>query len=437
MKKVLAIARAEYLQAVRSKAFLIGLLVMPVLMGGGIAFQLLVGDQVDLRERVCAVVDPTGELWPVLAAAAESRNSQAIWEAQADGARQQLRPQFMLERYEPAADQRADVVLSQRVEAGELQGFVLVEPQVLDEEPGEKALTYYTEEPTFTELPEWIERVVNEEVQRRRFEEAGMDSELVAKLSRPLRLSTWGLVELRADGSVDEPEEENKLRSFGIPFAGLMLLFMFVMTAAPQLMNQVLEEKMQRISEVLISAVSPFQLMLGKLLAGVGVSLTLALIYLAAIVWALNHWNVGQFVPASAYAWVVLLLVFAMLTYGSIFSALGAACTELRDAQSLMMPVMIILMVPMFAWVPILESPNGTVAVALTYFPTATPMIFLVRLLSSPGPPAWEFATASAMCLATTLVFVWASGRIFRIGILAHGQAPSFRKLLGWVFSGA
>jgi ABC-type Na+ efflux pump permease subunit len=209
---------------------------------------------------------------------------------------------------------------------------------------------------------------------------------------------------------------------------------MFVMTAAPQLMNQVLEEKMQRISEVLISAVSPFQLMLGKLLAGVGVSLTLAVIYLAAIVWALNHWGVGQFVPPSAYFWILVLLVFAMLTYGAIFSALGSACTELRDAQSLMMPVMIILMVPMFAWGPILESPNGTVAVALTFRPHADDLPG--ARASSPGPPAWEFAAATAMCLATTIAFVWASGRIFRIGILAQSKAPSFRKLVGWVFSG-
>ncbi len=138
VKKVVAILRAEYLQAVRSKAFLIGLLVMPVLMGGGIAFQLLVGDQVDLRDRACAVVDPTGELWPVLVAAAEQRNSQGIWEAQPDGEKKQLRPRFLLERYEPAAGERADMVLSQRVEAGELQGFVLVEPEVLGEEPGER-----------------------------------------------------------------------------------------------------------------------------------------------------------------------------------------------------------------------------------------------------------------------------------------------------------
>ena len=93
---------------------------------------------------------------------------------------------------------------------------------------------------------------------------------------RHVSLSTWGLVSERSDGSVEEAEKENKLRTFGIPFVSFMLLFMLVMTTAPQLMNQVLEEKMQRISEVLISSVTPFELMLGKLFGSVGISLTLA-----------------------------------------------------------------------------------------------------------------------------------------------------------------
>lgn len=437
MSKVLAIARAEYLQAVRSKAFLIGLLVMPVLMGGGIAFQLLVGDQVDLRDRSLAVVDPTGELWPVLEVAAQERNERTVWEEGEDGAREQLRPRFILERFASDDGERADVALSERVKAGELQGFVVIDPEVLGDEAPPRAVAYFTQEPTFTELPEWVERVVNDEVHRRRFERAGVDGVLVSKLARPVALSTWGLVERRADGTVAEPEQKDKLRTFMLPFAGLMLLFMFVMTSAPQLMNQVLEEKMQRISEVLVSAVSPFQLMLGKLLSGVGVSLTLAALYLGAIQWATHHWSVSQLVPLSAYAWLLVLLVFALLTYGSIFSALGSACSELRDAQSLMMPVMVLLMVPMFCWTAVIESPNGTIAVALTYLPTATPMILLVRVLSSPGPPLWELVAAPLLCLATAVAFVWASGRIFRIGILAQSQTPSFRKLLGWVFSGA
>ena len=445
MKKVLAIARSEYLQAIRSKAFIIGLLAMPLLMGGSILFQLMVKDQVDLTDRHCAVVDPTGELLAVLQAAAQERNAEEIWEVDEDSAaqataddavaREQRRPRFLIEGFVPGSGDRADVLLSERVEADELQGFVLLDPDVMQPRAMERPLAYHTDEPTFTELPNWIEEVVNEEVRRKRFEEAGLDRELVSTLSRRVPLSTWGLVSQRDDGSVEEAEEENDIRTFAIPFAGLMLLFMLIMTTAPQLMNQVLEEKMQRISEVLVSSVSPFQLMLGKLLGSVAVSLTLAALYVGSILWAVHYWEVSHFVPTEAYFWFLAMLVFALLMYGSLFSALGSACSELRDAQSLMMPVMVMLMVPLFAWNAVLESPNGTLATALTYFPTATPMLLLVRVLAPPGPPAWEYLAAPLMCVATTIALVWASGKIFRIGVLAQGQTPSFRNLIGWVFS--
>ncbi|MCP3915888.1 MAG: ABC transporter permease [bacterium] len=436
MNKILAIARAEYLQAVRSKAFLIGLFGMPILLGGGLLFQVAMQDQVDLRERRCAVFDPSGELWPVLEAAANGRNTHGIWEAKEEESEpEQVRPEFALERYVPEDGERPDVALSERVRAGDLQGFVLLDPSLLGSDLTDRPLAYHTDEPTFTELPRWIEGVVNEEVRRRRFEAADMDRELAESLVRPVKLTTWGLASTRADGGVDEAEKESDVRTFVIPFASMMLLFMLVMTTAPQLMNQVLEEKMQRIAEVLVSSVTPFQLMLGKLFGSVAISLTLAALYVGGIAWATHHWDVSHYVPPGTYAWFLGLMVFALLMYGSLFSALGSACSELRDAQSLMMPAMIILMIPMFSLGAIVESPNGSLAVGLTYFPTATPMIFLFRLLAPPGPAAWEFPAAMAMCIVTTFALVWASGKIFRVGVLAQGQAPTFGRLIGWVFS--
>jgi ABC-2 type transport system permease protein len=436
VNKIFAIGRAEYLQAVRSKAFLIGLFLMPVLMGGSIVFQVMLDDQVDLRERTCAVVDSTGELYPVLESALAERN-ESIWETDEEtGERTQTRPAFALEVCVPDGDERVDVALSARVESGDLHGFLLIGEYVLSSgDMGERPLAYHTREPTFTELPDWLESTLNEEVRRRRFDAAGVDRELVAKLDRRVRLSTWGLAAERSDGTVEEAEEENELRTFGIPAAAMFLLFMLVMTSAPQLMNQVLEEKMQRIAEVLVSAVTPFELMLGKLLGSAGVSMTLALCYLGGVAWATNHWGVAHFVPLIVYVWFIVMMLFALLMYGSLFSALGSACSELRDAQSMMMPAMIILMVPLFAWTAVLESPNGTVAQVLTYFPTATPMVFLIRLLAPPGPPVWEIFAALGMCIVTMLVLVWASGKIFRIGVLSQGQTPTFGKLISWVLS--
>lgn len=435
MKKIFAIARAEFLQMVQSKAFLVGLIGMPLLMGGSLLFQAFVEDRVDLDDRHLAVVDPTGELWPVLEEANAQRTAEAIFETSDAEELEQKRPKFVLERYQPEAEERPDVALSERVRAGELQGFVLLDASLLGEELSQRPFDYHTDEPTFSELPDWVEGVINDEVRDRRFEAAQMDRELAEQLVRRVPLATWGLTSTKEDGTVEEAERDNDIRTFGIPFAGMMLLFMLVMTAAPQLMNQVLEEKMQRISEVLVSSVSPFELMLGKLFGSVAISLTLAIIYLGGIYWATHHWGVEHFVPIQTYLWFLVMMVFALLMYGSLFGALGSACSELRDAQSLMMPAMILIMIPLFALSAIIESPNGSMAVGLTYFPTATPMIFLFRLLAPPGPPVWELFAAMAMCVATTLVLVWASGKIFRVGVLSQGQAPSFRKLVTWIFS--
>jgi ABC-type Na+ efflux pump permease subunit len=437
ISKIVAIARAEYLQAVRSKAFIFGVVLMPIMMGGSALVHILFADQADLRERSCAVVDPTGELWPVLTRAAEERNSEGIWEEE-DGKRVQRRPRFRLERHEVQAGDagpRPDVILSQRVRDDQLDAFLLIGPDILsvDAEVGERPLVYHTDEPTFTELPNWLESVINEVVRNKRFTAANLDMDVVARLDRHVSLSSFGLAHQRSDGSVEEAQEEMKGVTFGIPAAAMMLLFMLVMISAPQLMNQVLEEKMQRISEVLVSAVTPFELMLGKLLSSVMLSLTLALLHLGGILWATHHWGVSGFVPYSVYGWFLLLLVFALLMYGSLFSALGSACSELRDAQSMMMPAMILVLIPLFAWGIVIESPNGTLARVLTFFPTATPMVLILRVVTPPGPPTWEVIAAVALCVLTTLALVWASGKVFRIGVLSQGQTPTFRKLLGWV----
>lgn len=438
--KILAVARAEYMTAVRSKAFLVGVLLMPLMMGGSIVAQIYLKDQVDVTERTVAVVDPTGELYPVLEAAVAQRNAEGIWrdeEVEDDGERKQARPRFRLERHVPTPDERTDLVLSKRVEAGEIDAFMMIDPSVLDAEARvvDRALVYHTDEPTFTELPNFLESTINATVRQRRFDAAALDPVLIAKLDRRVPVRSFGLVSERDDGTVEDAEEENEARTFGVPAASMFLLFMLIMTSAPALMNQVLEEKMQRISEVLVSAVTPFQLLMGKLVGTVFVSLTLAGLYLGAAYWALHHYGVAHFVPNVIYAWFLLFLMLALLMYGSVFSALGSACSELRDAQSMVMPAMILVMIPLFAWTAVLEAPNGTVARLLTFVPTATPLILLLRVTAPPGPPAWEVVTALVLCLATTVLFVWGGSKIFRVGILSQGQTPSFRKLLTWVLA--
>ena len=119
--------------------------------------------------------------------------------------------------------------------------------------------------------------------------------------------------------------------------------------------------------------------------------------------------------------------------FGSVFIAIGAACSELKDAQSLMAPAMIVLMLPIFVWMPVLKNPDGGLAVAASLFPPATPMLMLLRLSANPPPPGWQVILGIVLTAASTLVCVWAAGKIFRIGILSQGKTPSFRELIRWV----
>ena len=214
-----------------------------------------------------------------------------------------------------------------------------------------------------------------------------------------------------------------------------MLMFMMIMSVAPTMLNNVLEEKMQKISEFLVSSISPFQLMLGKLLGAVGVGLTLSTIYLGAAFGLTQYFEISNSVPVSLYVWFVFFLLIALVIFGSIFSAIGAACSEIRDAQSLMTPVMLLVIIPVMCLGPIIDSPSSLFSKLISLFPPAPPMLMWSRIAIPPGPAIWDVVLATVLTVLFAILCVWAAGRIFRIGILSQGQAPSLAKLIGWVFT--
>ncbi|MHC4550931.1 MAG: ABC transporter permease [Planctomycetota bacterium] len=426
MSKVWRVAKNEYLNIIRTKAFIISIVLMPVLMGGAIAIQALLGDKVDLSDRRFAVVDETGRLFDGLKRAADRRNTGEIFRTR-DGERDQLQP-----RFRPEAASQDPAQLSARVRSGDLFAYVVVGEGVI---AGEGEIAYHTGTPTYQDLPNWLRGALNAEIRRLRFAEHDLSQELVRQLTRPARWGQYGLVEVTEAGEVKEAEKVNQLATFGVPAGAMWLLFMLVMMATPALLNNVLEEKMQRIAEILVSSVSPFELFLGKLLGTVFVSWTLAVLYLGGITYVLLYFGVADVVPVSLYFWLLFWQLMALLIFGSIFSGIGAACSEMRDAQAMMGPAMLILILPMFVWFIVLRQPDSPFAVGISLFPPATPFLMLLRLAVPPGPALWEISLAILLTVAFTLACVWAASRIFRIGVLAQGQAPSFRRLLSWVFS--
>ncbi len=440
MNKILAVAKTEYAVALRSKAFIIGVLMTPLLIGISIGAQHFMKKHVDVTDRTCAIVDYSGFLYPILEEAISERNENYIFESNEEGQPKQLHPKFILEHYNQveSAEQTART-LSKRVRDGELFAYLVIDKEILTAGKTANAnghtLAYHTQTPTYKELPNWLRNKINQAVLSKRFEDAQMDRELVQKLSAPIRLTSLGLAKVEKDGTLKAAQKDNKLQTFGIPVGSMFLLFMLVMTAAPNLLNQVLEEKIQKISEVLISSVSPFQLLMGKLLGTVGTTLTLSFIYLGVIQFILWYFDLAHMIELSTYAWFLLFLILALFIFGSIFSAIGAACSEIKDAQSLMTPAMLIIMLPLMLMQIVIKAPNSGLSTALSLFPPTTPMIMMLRIALPPGPPVWQIILAVVLTAAFTVVCVGIAGKVFRIGILSQGQTPTYAKLVKWVFS--
>jgi ABC-type Na+ efflux pump permease subunit len=213
------------------------------------------------------------------------------------------------------------------------------------------------------------------------------------------------------------------------------VMFITVISTTPQLMQSVLEEKMSKISEVLLGSVSPFQLMLGKLLGNVGVALLLAFLYLGTAYGVALKYGYGDLASPGLVAATVLFIFLGVMLFGSLFMAIGSACNDMKDAQSLMFPVMMLAMLPAFFWTVVLQQPSSPIAVGVSLFPPATPFLMLMRMALSPTPPAWQVILSVVLTTITALACVWASAKIFRTGLLMQGKSPNFAELAKWVLA--
>ena len=384
----------------------------------------------DLDDYAIAVIDQTGVLYPAIAQAAEVHNQKSGTGKARTG------PYFLPSKVDPGDRSTADLTadLSARVRKKELFGFVDIPASVLDvTATTPDQVSYYTETPSYDPLPTWLSQVLQKEVTARRFAAAAVDRNLVSELTRPAHVTTLGLVERKADGTVSTAKQVNPLATFALPFGMMYLLFIALMSSAPQLLTAVIEEKMSRISEVLISSITPTQLLMGKLMGVAAVAALLALIYLGGGVYALLQAGQYDLVQPSLLAWFVVFLLCAVLMFGSVFIAIGAACSDLKDSQSMMQPTMVFLLLPMFASAIVLRQPTSVISVVASLFPTASPFLMLMRLAMSPPPPMWQVALSVVLTLATTAVLVWAAARIFRVGLLMQGKPPNLPELMKWI----
>ena len=436
MRKVWIIAVREYRAIVGTKAFLIALALMPILMFGGIAVQKMLEGRGGPTEKKIAVLDGTGVLFDALSKAAQARNQNEIFDL---GTGKQIKPRYVLEAGPPGpATDETRLQLSERIRRREIDAFLEVPAGIVALPASGQAAkaAFYAENAAVAEERNWLQQAIADAVRTRRLAEAKLDPQLVSRATAPVVLDALGLIERTRAGEITAPQEASVQTTIFVPFGAMMLMWMVIFLAAQPMLESVLEEKSQRIAEVLLGSVSTFQLMVGKLLGGVGGSLTVVLVYGLGAIGLAWHFNALGIVPLRVIPWFLVYQVLAVMLFGSLFMAIGAAVNQLKEAQSMLLPVWLVMMFPLFIWFQAIREPMGGLATWMSFFPPATPLMMVLRIAATSAVPWWQAALGVVVLLATTLLIVLAAARIFRIGFLAQGKAPRLAELLRWALRG-
>jgi ABC-2 type transport system permease protein len=436
MRRMWVIGRREYRANVRSKAFVISLVMMPLLMAGSALAQRAMRGHVDIEPKRLAVWDGTGLLLPVLTRAAAERNAREIFDSTTG---RQVEPRYQVEPVPwPNLDDQRRLELSEQIRKRHLHAFAEIGREVLApaRAPGSAPeVVFHSESTMSSDLGRWFTRTVNQSVQQQRLRAAGLDPELVRRTTAPLRVESLGLYVRDKKGEVSSGDRSSRDAAAVLPVAVMMLMFLAILMSQTML-HGTLEEKQQRIAEVLLGSVRPFELMTGKLMGGVATSLTMVGIYLVGGASLLGRYGYGSLLRNDLVVWVLLFLTVGVVIYGSIYAAVGAACSELKEAQNYLMPVIMVLMLPLMLLFKVMEEPMGNFATLLSFVPMWTPLLMPMRLAATSAVPLWQPILGLLGSMAAALLAAWAGGRVLRVGLLMQGKPPRLGQLVQWVLHG-
>ena len=332
-------------------------------------------------------------------------------------------------------ERRTAEELNRMVADGELFAYFVIGQ---DPVAGSEGSKYVSNNLTDRELVNWLRGLASGVVREHRIASESIDASVARWIQEPLRFEARKVGD---EGTEEEVEAEDTARQWA-PTAFTYLLWISIFTGAQMLLTSTIEEKSARIMEVLVSSVSHFELMAGKVAGVAAAGLTvvgswavfifLAVIAVPILIGAPSLGFIGQIVadPGFLLAFMVYF-VLGYLLYASLLVGVGSVCTSIKDAQGLMMPIMIPMMIPIFAMVPVSQDPNGLFARVMSFIPPFTPFVMMNR---AAGPPElWEYAATTLLLIGAIYLTMVGAARVFRIGILMTGKPPKLMEIIRWL----
>lgn len=432
MRNIRYIFLREYLERVRSKAFIITTVLAPVIFGAivGLPMLLALKSGGGVQRVAVAGTGAHTALVPLMQQRLTRRPESARPETNIQSGPAVTIPGFDLQpiTVPPGREAETRQRLTGDVLAGRIDGYFWMDG---DPAAGGK-IEYSGRNVTDLIALRTLETAVSQAVVQVRLVSRGIAAGDVENLVKPVRMKT---VRISQSGA-----REERGITFFISLFFLMVLYMTLVLYGVAVMRSIIEEKASRVFEVLLSSVKPMELLAGKILgvAAVGISqylvwTAMALLVGGGIGLGAVRTQIGEVsVPGSLLVFFVVFFVLGYMLYSTMFAALGAMVNSEQEAQQLQILIMQFLIVPLLVMQLVMRSPNGTAAVVLSLIPFFTPMLMFLRI-NLVTPPAWQVALSIVLLLVTNLGVLWVSARIYRVGILMYGKRPTLPELWRWV----
>lgn len=424
--KIFIVARTEFLKRVKTRWFVITTLVGPIALFG---FFIIVGivavNSIEGGEQTIAVVDRTEVLFPDL----KDDDGQIT---------------FVLPNL-PEDSVRAAVI------RGTFDGYLLLDQDIVS---GTGSATYYSRDgggiSTFARK---IRSVTRQVVEKHRLQNQNVPQEVFDILNASVRVD---MLKLSASGETSGGTEAFAVIGFIMGF----MIYITMLIYGSVVMQGVIQEKTNRVVEIIISSVRPFDLLMGKVL-GIGAMGLVQMTFWAVLILGGAMFSgviISMFLdpanldlPASAsqaellaaadivipvinpfiFVWFVLYFLLGYLLYASIFSAIGSSVEQQQDAQSLMLPVMLPIIMSIMFLQTVVQAPNSTLAIVLSMIPFTSPISMVVRYAVT-EVPVWQMFLSFSILVGSFVGAIWVSARIYRVGILMYGKKASIKDLIKW-----
>ncbi|NUN69650.1 MAG: ABC transporter permease [Bacteroidetes bacterium] len=412
MNKIVTVARWEFIEKVKTKAFIIGLFMTPLIMFAATVLPTLLTDNADETTKVFGVIDMTGSLTaPINARLTEKYTLE-------NGT-----PNYQLKEVtdEDRDPEHLKTIAMGQLAAGEIEGYFILPKDVLER----GVVEYRAENVGNARDQNRFSGILEEIIVDRRLRASGYDAAAIKKLMTDVEIKTF-----KVSKKGDE-KESGFMETFFTGYIFIMMLMFLVLSSGQMLIRSVIEEKGNRIIEVLVSSCSSQELMSGKIIGLTLLGLT-TVAFWAVMLIAVNFATPVPFVAVDNLALLLVYFILGYFMYVGIFIIAGSTVSTEQEAQQMTGYITLILIIPIFLAVPVMFNPDSTLVTVLSQIPLLTPTMMALRF-SIQMPAWWEIALSLTTMTASIYGLMWTAGKVFRIGILITGKKPEFKEIIRWL----